>query len=204
MAQAEGQLIETSAGLCIGLRLHRIRMHDQVQATLEVVEDRHFLAEHEQGIRRAELIRLVDAGKARLDPADGLEAEITDQAAGKRRHVGQYRYTELPAQCIDFRQRIGQLARLDDFAKFLDAEGMSAQRIHAPARQADDRMASPVLATLHRFKQIRIRPVSQFQVHRQGRIQIRQNLARHRNAVVTLGGETIELLLGDHGTAIGG
>src|SRR5690606_23197690 len=58
MAQTEGELVETPAGLRIRLRLRGIRMHDQVQAALEIVEHRDFFAEHEHGVGRAEAIRL--------------------------------------------------------------------------------------------------------------------------------------------------
>ena len=204
MTQAEGQLVEPAAGLRVGLRLRRIGMHDQVQATLEVVEHRDFLAEHEQGIGRAELVGLVVHGEARFDPADRLEAEIADQATRECRHVRQFGDAILPAQGIDLGQRIGQLARLDDFAKLLDAEGMSTQRIHAPARQADDRVATPVLAALHRLEQVGVRSIGQLQVHRQRRIEIRQHLARNRDAVVALRGVGVEFFLADHGGGTSG
>jgi len=200
MTQTEHQLIEPAHRLGIGLWLGRIGMHDQVQAPLEVVEYRDFLAQHQERIGRAELIGLVVHRKTRLDPANGLETEISDQSAGECGQAFELWHPVLLAQGFDLGQRIGKLARLHHLAQFLDAERVAAKGIHAPTRQADDGMTAPVLAAFHRLEQIGIRAIGELEIHRQRRVQVRQHFARHRNAVVALRGERIELLLADHGT----
>ena len=54
---------------------------------------------------------------------------------------------------------------------------------------------SPALATLNRFKQVAVRPLGQFAVGSQRRIQIRQHLAYQRHPGIALSGITIQLLL---------
>ena len=85
--------------LGVGLRLGRIGMHDQVQAALEVVEHRHFLAEQQQEASGVPSWSGLSAtGQARLDVADGFEAEIADQAAGEGRQAGHARHPVAVAQ----------------------------------------------------------------------------------------------------------
>ncbi len=136
-----------------------------------------------------------------LDPCDRLEAEVADEAAGECRQPGNLRHLVRLADALDLGERIVELAQLDDFAELFDRQRAATQRVDAPAWQADDRMAAPVLAAFDRFEEIRVRRVGELQVHRQRRIEIGQHLARNRNAVVALRGERVELVLGDHAGA---
>jgi hypothetical protein len=175
-------------------------VHDQVQAALQVVEHRDFFRQHQQRVGRAEPVGLVVARQTRLDVADALEAEIADQPAAEAGQALDARHAVAAAQALDLGQRIGEPAPLDDFVVLADLELVAAQRVHAPARQADDRIAAPVLAALDRLEQVGVGAVGQLQVHRQRRVEVGQHLARHRNAVVALGGEAFEVGLGeDHG-----
>ena len=201
MPQAIHQLVEPAARARVGLRLGRIGVHDQIQPALEVVEHRHFFRQQQEGVGRAELIGLalaVEIGEARFDPADALETEITDQAAGEHRQFRQARHLVLRAQAVDFGQRVGELARFHRFAVFAHGEGVAAELEGAARRQADDGIAAPGFAAFHRFEQIGVRAVGQFQIDRQRRVEVGQHLAHHGNAVVAGGGELPEGFLVDH------
>jgi hypothetical protein len=64
-------------------------MHDQVQATLEVIEYRHFFGQHQQHIGRAEFVGAIPLRQPRLDVADGLETEVAHQTAAESRQLRQ-------------------------------------------------------------------------------------------------------------------
>jgi hypothetical protein len=69
--------------------------------------------------------------------------------------------------------------------------------VHADAgagRQADEGVAPEALATLHRLQQIGERLVGELEIHRQRRIEVRQQLLHQRDAVVALLGEFVEFL----------
>ena len=198
MAQTERELVEPALRARIRLRLRGVGMHDQIETSLQVVEDRDFLARHQQRVRRAEAIGLVLRSEPRLDPGDRLETEISDEPAGERRKTGKLRHLVRRADAFDLGERIGELARFDDFAELFDRQRAAAQHVNAPARQADDRMASPVFAALDRLEKIRVRRVGELEVHRQRRVEIGQHLARNRNAVVALCRECVELVLRNH------
>jgi len=121
-AQAKRQFVESAQCARISLRLSRVGVHDQVEAPLEVVEHGDFVAQHQQHVRDAELVGPVPARQFRLDIADRLEAEVTDQAAAEIRHLRQLRHLEGAADHFDFGERIGQLAFLDGDAVLLDGE----------------------------------------------------------------------------------
>src|SRR5690606_33950191 len=110
---------------------------------------------------------------------------------GEGGQVRQLGDAERGADRLDRGKRIVQLARLDRLAEILDAQAVPAQRVHAPARQADDRVAPPVLATFDRFEQVGVWSVGELQVDRQRRVQVGQHLAHERNAGASGGGERV-------------
>src|SRR5690606_20217399 len=64
---------------------------------------------------------------------------------------------------------------------------------HAPGRQANDGIAAPFLASLHRLEQVGVRTFGKLEVGAERRVEISEDLAHQRNAVVTLGCEGVEL-----------
>src|SRR5262249_34115250 len=152
--QAEREFVEASLRARIRLRLCRIGVRDQIQTSFEVVEYGHLLAEHQQHIRDAELIRAVPMLELGLDVADAFETEVADQAAAEFRHVRQLRHTELRTQTLDLGQRIGDAALLGRVAELLDAEPAPVQFVYFATGQADDRIAPPGFAAFDRFEQV--------------------------------------------------
>ena len=63
--------------------------------------------------------------------------------------------------------------------------------------QADEGIAAEAFAALHGFEQVGKRIVGQFEVDRQRRVEIGKSFEGHRNAVVALGGEPVEIALID-------
>ena len=108
------------------------------------------------------------------------------------------------AQALDFGERIGDLARLDQLAAFGDEQRVPGERVHALRRQADDRIAAEALAALDRFEQVGVRAVGELEVDRQRRVEVGQHLAHHRDAGVAGGGELLELFGVDLHAARGG
>ena len=125
------------------------------------------------------------AGQARLDVLDALEAEPADQPAGETGQARDLRHRVRGAQAFDFGEGI------------VDARGFRRsspssvtnsvwprERVHAPRRQADDRVAPEALAALDRFEQVGVRAVGELQVDRQRRVEVGQDLAHDRDAGV--------------------
>ncbi len=70
---------------------------------------------------------------------------------------------------------------------------MVAMHTHHGARwQADHRVTAPLLAALHRFEQVRVGLVSQFQVDRQRRVEVGQGFTGQGNTVVAGSGQAQE------------
>ncbi len=98
----------------------------------------------------------------------------------------QARHVVLRAQLLDLRERIVQMTTLDNFAGFFHFQLVATQAINAFRRQADDRIATPRRAALDGFEQKCIRPIGQFQIHRQGRVQVGKHFTHQRDAGVSL------------------
>jgi len=58
---------------------------------------------------------------------------------------------------------------------------------HALGREADDGVAAETLAAFHRFQQVGVRGVGEFQVDREWRVQVGQHFAHHGHAGVGRG-----------------
>ena len=99
------------------------------------------------------------------------------------------------AQALDFGERIGDLARSRPVRRARVTYSVwPRERVHAPRRQADDRVAAEALAALDRFEQVGVRAVGELQVDRQRRVEVGQHLAHHRDAGVAVSGVLLELL----------
>jgi len=195
VAQPVDQRIQSALGAGPGLRLGRVGVDDEVQAALEVVEHRHFFAQHEEDVGRVELIGQhaavgQRAGQTRLDVTDALEAEVADQAAGERRQAVDFGHRVGGAQTFDLAQRVGHVAGFDQLAEVAHFQAVAAEGVAAPCRQADDRMPAPGLAAFNGLEQIGLWAVGQLEVDRKRGVQIGQDLAHHRDAGVAFGGES--------------
>jgi hypothetical protein len=78
-----------------------------------------------------------------------------------------------------------------------DADVMVMHTQHGAAWQADDRVTAPLLAALHRFEQVGVGLVGQFQVDRQRRVEVGQGFAGQRDTVVAGSGQAQEFFA-DH------
>ncbi len=186
VAQAMGERIQPAVGARPGLRRTRVGVDDEVEPPLEVVEHRQLVAEHQQDVGRAQFVGPGVGAQARLDVLDAFEAEPADQAAGEARQSGDLRHPLLRAQALDLGQRIGHFARLHHLAVLAHGQGMTAEFVHPPRRQADDRVAPEALAAFHRLEQIGVRAVRQLEVDRQRGVEVGQHLAHHRDQGVAL------------------
>ncbi len=144
-----------------------------------------------------ELVACDTTGQPRLDVADAFEAEPADQAAGEAGHACELGHDMLRAQRLDFGERIGDLAALDQFAMVAHVQGVPAEGVHAAHRQADDRVATEAFAAFDRFEQVGVRGIGELEIDRQRRVQIGQHFADDGDAGVTFSGVALELLAGN-------
>ena len=81
-------------------------------------------------------------------------------------------------------QRVFDLTAFHLDAILEDADMVAMHTHHRTRWQADHRVTAPLLAALHRFEQVRVGPVSQFQVDRQRRVEVGQGFTGQGNTVV--------------------
>ena len=139
-------------------------MDHDIQFAGQVVEHHHFIRHHQENIRAADLVRLGAGSEHRLDGAHGVVAEITDQAAGEAWQVGDDRHLVALAKGAHVVERIGRGLALDDLAVVFEAHLVAEDAQDHAARQPNDRIAPPFLATLYRLEQIRVRPVGELEI----------------------------------------
>src|SRR5690606_22603410 len=121
-----------------------------------------------------------------FDIANGFIAEITGQTAGKSRQTLIRRCLEPCLVCLDEVQWINVFGRLH--------HGFVLQHFYMTASsgesgmswQTDDGIAAETFASLHRFQQIGVGLVGQFEIKRQGRIKVGKSLDDQWYAVITL------------------
>ena len=87
---------------------------------------------------------------------------------------------------------------VDVLAVFMDLHVVAIQTENAFCRKTNDRITTPGFAAFHRFEQIGVRTIGQFQIDGKRCIEIRQDLADNRDAVVAFSSELLELFLSDH------
>lgn len=138
------------------------------------------------------------AAQARLDVADGLVAEVAHQAAVEARLVVQARHPEAGLEALDPRQGILDLHGAALLVVDEVAHGVAAHLDALAARQADDRVAPPLLAALHGLEQEGPGRIGQLQVGGERGVEVGQHLAGDRNTVVAGVGQLMEALGGHH------
>jgi len=69
---------------------------------------------------------------------------------------------------------------------------------HIGAWQTDDRIAAPLVAAMHGFKQVGIRSLRELDERAQGCIEVGKYLKRNGYSVVSLAGQVLELFRRHH------
>jgi len=100
-------------------------------------------------------------------------------------------------ELVDEGKRVGALVLFDHPTVDLDGDAVTRRAQHGAARQADDRVAAPLLAT-STDSRVRVRAGGELQVGAERGVEVGEDLADDRDAVVALGGQGGELF-GVHG-----
>ena len=191
-AQPGDEFFEPRA--CAGIRVGRagFGIHHQRELAGEVVDDGDFLRQHQQDVGRAERVVVLRPGQPRLDVAHRVVAEATDQPAGKARQAVARRHLDARHELADKVERVDVVALLDH-ALAHPQQGRTVVGLDARVGgEPDDRIAAKALAALHRFEQVGVRRVGQFQVDRQRGVEIGEGLDGDRDAVIALRRERVE------------
>ena len=140
------------------------RVNDQRELAGEVVDNRDLFREQQQNVGRAERIVELGAGQPRLDVAHRVVAEAADQPAREARQIVAWRHLDALHELGDVIERVAVIAPLD---QPVAGEQQRRALVHFDARvgrQADHRIAAEALAALHRFEQVAVGLVGEFQV----------------------------------------
>ena len=175
-----------------GLLLGRVNQHDGVHLARQVVEYHHRVGHHQQDIRHAQRVRVGAGAQALFHITHAVVAEVADQAAVETRQAGNVGNLVAVLEGFNERQRVFDIVAFHFHAILQDADVVAMHTHHRARRQADHRVTAPLLAALHRFEQVRVGLVSQFQVDRQRRVEVGQGFAGQRNAVVAGSGQAQE------------
>jgi hypothetical protein len=165
----------------------------QCQLARKVVDHGDFFGKQQHDVGNSQVVGFLGARQAGFDVADGVVAEATDQAAAEARQPGGRSGTKALHVLADEVERVGVVFTLGDAVA---VQYQYLMRIDDNARrtgQADDRVAAKALAPLHRFEEIAVRRVGQFQIDRQRRIEVGKGFERDRDAVVAFGCQAIEI-----------
>ncbi len=168
-------------------------MHHHVELAAEVIENHHFVREHQQDIGIAELIRVGTIGQFGLDVAHGVVAEVTDQTTGELGQPIDIRHPIASLKGLDKGQRVLDGLLLDHHMVGSDRHLALAYAEYCPCRQADNGVTPPLLAALHRFEQVGVGRVGQLEVGGKRGVEVGQHLAHQRDAVVAGLGKRSEL-----------
>ena len=195
-AQQFAPVIQTLLGAGIGA-LHRwVHQGDQVQPPRQVVEHHHILGHQQQDVRVVHRVGIGAARQFGLDVADGVVAEIADQATDEARQtLAGSRHPITGLELLNPGQRVRAVQRFDDLAGVLDGYTLATHPDDLAAGQADDGVAAPLLAALHRFEQVAVRRVGQFEIGAKRRVEISQDFAGDGNAVEALFNQALKLIL---------
>ena len=185
----------------IALRLGWVGIHNQIDFAAQVVHHRQFLRQHQENIGRAERVafcRLLQAVGDVFEMVNALVAEIADQSAGKAGQFGNFGRFEAGVELLDNVQRVAFM-RFGELVVAVDFGGAAGNFEVGVARQADEGIAPEAFAAHHGFEQVGKRAVGEFQVKRQRRVQICQQLLDEGDAVIALRGLGLVFLFGHHG-----
>ena len=158
----------------------------------QVVEHHNGVGNHQQNVRHAQRIRVRAFAQTLLDIAHTVVTEVTDQSTVEARQAGDGRHVVARLEGFNEGQRVFDVMAFGLDAIDGDADVMVMNPQHGAARQADDRITAPFLAALHRFEQVGVGLVGQFQVDRQRRVEVGQGFAGQRDAVIAVSGQTQE------------
>ena len=193
-AQAALQLVQTGFGAGHRVRGVGAHVHDQEQAAAQVIEHHHFLGAHQQDVRHPQHVLATRRAQPGLEIAHAVVAEIAHQAAVEAGQPGHVRGPVLETVVFDPADRVVAVELLDDGAVGIaHGDARAGDAHHLAGRQADDRIAAPALAALHRFEQVAVGPGGQLAVGGQRRVQIRQHFAHDRYAAITLAGVIVQI-----------
>ena len=200
-AQAQLEALQALHGPRVGGVLDGVGVGPEGQPAGEVVEHHQVVADHQQDVRHAQRVGLgvdVGAAQARLDVADGLVAEVAHQAAVEAGLIIEARHLEAGLELLDPREGIlhlhgAELLVVDDVT-----DGEAAHLDALAARQADDRVAPPLLAALHGLEQEGPGRVGQLQIGGERGVEVGQHLTGDRNTVVAGLGQLLEALGSHH------
>ena len=92
-----------------------------------------------------------------LDVADGVVAEVSDEAAIEARESFHGRDPETVHEGFDVRERVVAIRPLHHGAVGGDGDVVRRHFQYRSGRQPDDRVASPLFAAVRRFEQIGVR-----------------------------------------------
>lgn len=154
--------------------LGRVGEHNRVHLAGQVVEHHHRVGNHQQDVRHTQRVGVRAFAQALLHITHAVVAEIPHQAAIETRQTSNGWHVVARLEGFDEGQRVLHIVAFDLDAIMGDADVMVMHPQDRAARQADDRVTAPLFAALHRFQQIGIGLVGQFQVDRQRRIEVGQ------------------------------
>ncbi|MNH04865.1 hypothetical protein D3C79_641710 [compost metagenome] len=178
------------------LLFSRVDQHDGVHLARQVVEHHHRVGHHQQDIRHAQRVRVGAGAQALFHIAHAVVAEVADQAAVEARQARDIGDLVTVLEGFDESQRVFDILAFHLHAILQDADVVAVHTHHGARRQADHRVTAPLLAALHRFEQVRVGLVGQFQVDRQRRVEVGQGFAGQGNAVVAGSGQAQEFFAG--------
>ena len=190
--QLPSQFLQAHLRLLPGIGLRRIGIHNQINLAGQGIDHGQFFRLQQEHIGHADFVRLVEAGQFIFDIANRVIAKITGQTAAKTREACGHMHLETRLVICKKIQRIA-LPAFDHvaIAQHIHIETMDAQ--HITRGQADEGIASEAFTTDHGLKQKTVWLIRQLEVDRQRRIKIGESFQRDRNAVVTSGGQALEL-----------
>jgi len=109
-------------------------------------------------------IRIRALRQLRFDITYRVVAEVADQPTVELGQAVGLRNPETSQVILDKAERIITAFIVNDFVANLDADPFPAHREPRVAGHADDRVAPPFLSALHRFEQIGVRLIGQFEI----------------------------------------
>ena len=131
-------------------------------------------------------------GQFWLDETHGVVTKRANQTAAKARQAGQIRDLEAGHEFADIGHRIGMIAAFGDAVAVEQQDAAVFDANAGAGGEADERITTEALATVHRFQQIGIRFVGQLEINRERCIEIGKGFQRHRYAVVASGVKPVE------------
>ena len=196
LAQLAQQFPQPCLCLLVGPGKPGLGIDDERELAGQIVDHGNFFRQQKMNIRGIDRVGERSVAdrvlQAPLDIADGVVTEAADQPTEKTRQPLGLRRLEACHVVLDERQRIPPLIALGNAIAGQHQHFVGTHHNAGRRGKADDGVATKPLPPLHRFQQIGKRFACQFQIDRQGRIEIGKSFERNRNAVVALGGKRLK------------